>query len=140
MDETVSFRRAFWRRYAERHPRTPNAQRFAEDYRHHSPSYKVDKADLSVRHYLGTDGVGTYVVGGNGEVSKAVERRIRRYHEQFQEKLGDLTYHIPNNNGLDHWCETICEPVGGTRQRNNWDALIDWMEQRRLLYMAILRS
>jgi hypothetical protein len=139
MGQTVSFRQAFWRHYADRHPRTPNAQRFQEDYRHHSPSYKIDEADLSIRHYLGTDGVGTYVVGGNDEVSKAVERRIRRYWERFQEKFEDITYYIPNEKGLDHWCETICEPEGGTRNRNNWDALTDWMEDQRRKYMDILR-
>lgn len=140
MDQTVSFRQAFWRRYSERHPRTPNAQRFHEDYRHHSPSYKVAEADLSVRHYLGTDGVGTYVVGGTEEHSNAVERRIRRYWELFQDEFKDIACHKPNDKGLDHWCETIYEPVGGTRDKNNWDELIDWMENQRQKYMVILRS
>ena len=140
MDQTVNFRQAFWRRYAETHPWTPNAKRFQEDYRHHSPSYKVAEADLSVRHYLGTDGVGTYLVGGTDEHFRAVERRIRRYWEQFQEEFEVLTFHIPNEKGLDHWCETIFEPEGGTRNRNNWDSIIDWIEERQLKYMAILRS
>ena len=131
--QNVRFRRAFWKNYAEVHPETPKAGKFSEGYGISNPRYRIEKADLYVKQWLGTVTVGVSVVGRNGEPQNDVQRRIDPFRQRFEEGFEDVTY---SEDSLWFVSSFRCE--GGTRNFWIWDEAVAWLEERRKRYEEIL--
>ena len=131
--QNVRFRRAFWKNYAEVRPETPKAEKFLEGFGIANPRYRIEKADLYVKQWLGTVTVGVSVVGRNGEPQNDVQRRIDPFRQRFEEGFEDVTY---SEDSLWFVSSFRCE--GGTRNFWIWDEAAAWLEERRKRYEEIL--
>ena len=131
--QTVRFRRAFWKNYAEVHPETPKAVDFLEGFGNANPQYRIKEVDLFIKQWLGTVSGGVYVQAKHDDSHEAVQDRIKRYWPRFRERFEDITY----NDGRSWFVLSLrCE--GGTRNFWNWDEAAAWLEERRKQYEEIL--
>ena len=131
--QNVRFRRAFWKNYAEVHPETPKAEKFLEGYGISNPRYRIEKADLYVKQWLGTITVGVCVAGRDSEPRIDVQQRVDPFRQCFEEGFEDLTY---SEDSLWFVSSFRCE--GGTRNFWIWDEAAAWLEERRKQYEEIL--
>ncbi len=137
MNATVEFRHAFWRHYAERHPDTPFADKFRDGWGFHTPWYRVSEAELTVKQWLGSCTVGVYVAVEDLEDFEKAEIRLAPYREQFDAITNNYR---PPEAPPTTLCANSIHLDGGTRDRHNWDRMVDFMEDYRLKYEQILRS
>ena len=137
MDETISFRHAFWRHYAERHPDTPFASKFQDEWGYHTLWYLVKEAELNVKQWLAWSTVGVYVAGKDGEDKEEAEVRLSPYREQFDAITNNF---LPPEAPATALCANSIHLDGGTRDRKNWDRMADFMEKYRQKYEQILRA
>lgn len=131
--QNVRFRRAFWKNYAEVQPGTPKAERFLTGYGISNPRYRVKKANLSIKQWLGSDTVGISVVGRNNEPPSKVRQRVDPFRKSFDEEFEDVTY-----NDSNWWFVSSFTCEGGTRNFWIWDEAAAWLEERRKRYEEIL--
>lgn len=120
----------FWKRYAERHPNTPKAHLFREGYKGHNPQYWIEDADLCVKCWVTQYTAGVYLLGRPGESKESVEARVAPFRKTFR-----LRFEAKDNNG---WCATSRVFTGGVFNEENWDDMIDWLEDRVQQYERIL--
>ena len=131
--QTVRFRRAFWKNYAEVHPETPKAVDFLEGFGNANPQYRIKEADLFIKQWLGTVSVGVYVQAKHDDSHAAVQDRINLYWPRFKEKFEDITYSEGRS-----WFVSSFRCEGGTRNFWHWDEAAAWLEERRKQYEEIL--
>ena len=135
MNPTTVFRHAFWKLYASRHPNTPKASRFRKGFGGGNPMYKKEYVSLYIKQWLGTETVGVYVKGLQGESYQNAGPRIEPYREKFEEEFDGLNF-LDQENGT--YCVTQLSCPGGTRNPNNWDQMTDWLECQLQKYDRIL--
>lgn len=131
------FYKDFWNLYAERHPNTPHVKKFKEGYRFHTPSYPIKGNQLVIKQYLGPSTIAVYVTGKPGESAEDVEKRLSPYREQINLLTSG---HLPPDAPEKAVCANTFYVKGGTRNPDNWETMVDFMEEYRQKYEQILRS
>lgn len=81
--------------------------------------------------FLAQNRVGVYLIGAQwGETKENIWPLVERYVGAFQKALAD---ELPSyGEGQQHQCVTEFEI--DSRDRNNWDRMADWLDERRRVY------
>ena len=131
LTEVGEFRRDFWTHFASRLPGAPGLRTgYAASYVSHS----MDEPGVKVVQFLAFDRVGVYVIDNQGESMTDFSVRLAPYAAILRETLdGDSL-----TDGERHKC--IAEFRIDSRDRNNWDRMADWLDDRRQKYEQVLRN
>lgn len=119
------FRRDFWAHFLKVLPDVPGppAGYAASNYYH-----PVEPADLYICQYLAQGQVGVYLSGKNGRRTDEIKKRIALYTDALARELGEGSKVSGSWTGLH---------IDST-DRNNWDKMAQWLEDRRALYERVL--
>ena len=119
--------RPFWRHYSLRYPKTHRANIFLEGWGNYKAWYQVDYLNLAVKQLLRTGGnVVVYVTGEKGENKKHALARLNPYQEQIAKVTSNfLTPQAPK----PALCANFFPLKGGTRNPENWNDAVDFMEE-----------
>lgn len=137
---------AFWEHYAHCIPETPHARKFREGYGTGDPSYYILESDLYIRQHVSQKEVRICVTGRSGEDKKSVDTRLSPYWNCFEEAFPGITYNFEetflggSSHGKQGWCMTRKNFQKGTRRKESWDEMAEWLESQRQKYERILRS
>lgn len=131
----------FWKRYAERHPQTPKADRFRGEHWNRAwgagwaahYDYEGDGFTTTVTQYLSKTRVVTYLY--SWEKGEQWEARLTMYQRAFKE-----AFDAEESDSDGRLCAVRLVLPGGVSNRANWNLMIDWMEHHRLEYERILCS
>lgn len=118
------FRRDFWAHFAKVLPDAPGPR---SGYAASNVYYRVEPADLYISQYISRNGVGVYLTGKNGTKDDDVRARIKLYVDALAKELGK-TKTSGSWTGLDI----------DSHDRNNWDKMAQWLEDRRATYERVL--
>ena len=127
LSEVGRFRREFWSHFASQIPDAPGLR---PGYAGSNVWHPTGKDDLKIVQYLAQDAIGVYVTGKWGEPWVNAQNRIEPYVEQLREALNDQL--IQANNGCSSRLKI------DARDRENWEHMVDWLDQRRLTYAQII--
>ena len=130
-DAFSDVRTAFWTLYLERHPEAEaegiKIQRGWNGYT------RLAEGDILISVWIGQKTAGIYVRGGWGERKHSAADRLGSRAEILMRKLR-LESYDPRPNG-----HLFGERREITYQdENNWPEIIDWMEERRKLYVEAI--
>ncbi|PJE37489.1 hypothetical protein CVM52_06915 [Pseudooceanicola lipolyticus] len=130
-DAFSDVRTAFWTRYLERHPEAEaegiKVQRGWNRYT------RLADGDVLISVWIGEKTAGIYVRGGWGERKHSAADRLGRHADILARKLGFDTYNPEPNGHL--FGERLPKSY---QDESNWPEIIDWMEERRKLYVAAI--
>ena len=130
-DAFSDVRTAFWTRYLERHPEAEaegiKVQRGWNGYT------RLADGDVLISVWIGERTAGIYVRGGWGERKHAAADRLGPHADILARKLGFETYNPEPNGHL--FGERFPKSY---QDESNWPEIIDWMEERRKLYVAAI--
>ncbi len=131
LSELGEFRRDFWAHFAARHPDAPGLR---PGYANSNVWHRDERNDLWVTQFLAKDRVGVYIIGNHHEMKEHIWPRIEPYLDALQEALNDDPFF--------HWEKHCCvtEFKIDSRNRDNWDEMVDWLEGRRKTYERVLRN
>ena len=119
------FRQEFWAHMARQVPDTPDLRPgYAASY----VSHPVKEIDVRVTQYLASDQVGVYINGRRGESVEDFRTRVEPYLQELKQAL--------EVDALDEYYTTRLEV--DSRDRENWDRMADWLDERRRLYNQVL--
>lgn len=119
-------RREFWIHYDGRFPDV-----IGETGKAWRSKYWETVDDMEVHVGLARNDVAVYIRTPGAETEDAQEH-IEAYFEQIKEQVEDEV----RFSHYKQWCRTsLSTDVSDT---NNWDAMIDWLEERRKMYLDIL--
>lgn len=139
------FRRDFWAHLAERIPDFP---RLPAGYKGSNFRHRVDEHKVFIRQYIESDGVGLSLEGYVDESNESMLDRLgfmlqplRESLEQASDKddpgqINDETFQ--GGTEAKHPCSIRLDI--DTRNRNNWDQIANWLDDRRRIYERILRE
>ena len=119
------FRRDFWAHFAKV---LPDASGPLSGYAASNVYYPVEPADLYICQYVAQRAVGVYLSGKNGVKDDDVKKRIALYKDALAKELGEGAKISHTWTGL-----TI-----DSYDRNNWDEMAQWLEDRRAIYERVL--
>lgn len=132
-DALTETRIAFWTHYADRHPQAARdgikARRAWNSY------FPLADGDIQVSVWIGEKTAGIYVRGNWGDKKFSAADLLGSDAEAIARDLGaDYT---PDNKSGHILGERF--PVS-YKDSENWDAITDWMEERRLIYIAAIKD
>lgn len=130
LSSSGQFRRSFWEYFSVRRPEAPDLQ---PGYAGSNIWHDVHEVGLRVVQFLAAKGVGVYVTGKWGETQTEVEPQIAPLQGFFSTALEADNF---SHNG-NHWYVT--ELKIDAYDRDNWDAMVDWLDDQRQKYEEILR-
>ena len=130
LSSSGQFRRSFWEYFSVRRPEAPDLQ---PGYAGSNIWHDVHEVGLRVVQFLAAKGVGVYVTGKWGETQTEVEPQIAPLQGVFSTALEADNF---SHNG-NHWYVT--ELKIDAYDRDNWDAMVDWLDDQRQKYEEILR-
>ena len=141
-----AFRRDFWAHLADRRPDAPGLR---PGYAGSNVSHEIEELNLRVSQYISRDGVegaGIFVKAGAGESEDYLSARLKPYLDSLREALEEESKRDGLGKVGDHtFRDDVVRPhmcwIGlylDTRDRQNWDTMADWLEDRRKIYEAIL--
>ncbi|MDE0369577.1 MAG: hypothetical protein OXI84_05480, partial [bacterium] len=119
------FRRDFWAHFVNVLPDVPGPP---SGYAASNVYYAVEPADLYICQYLAQGQVGVYLTGKNGRRTDEVKKRIALYTDALAKELGEGSKVSGSWTGLH---------IDST-DRNNWDMMARWLEDRRAIYERVL--
>ena len=129
--ELHKFYRDFWAHCAAKWPKTLG---LTKGYARGRFRRWIRESDLKVALYVLEDRVRVYVTGNRDEPDDVVFSRIQPFRPLLIDSLRDSSF-LPGDNPR---CTT--EFFADTRDRNNWDALADWLDRQRKKYESVLRE
>lgn len=121
------FRRDFWAHFTKVLPDAPGPR---TGYAGSNVYYRVEPADLYISQYISRNGVGVYLTGKNGTKDDDVRDRIKLYVDALAKELGKDAKTSGSWTGLDV----------DSNDRNNWDEMAHWLEDRRAIYERVLSN
>ena len=127
LTELGRFRQEFW---AHLTVRLPDAPSLRPGYAASFVSHPVKEIDVRVSQYLASDQVGVYINGRSGESAEDFRPRVEPYIEALKKALEVET--------LGEYYTTRLEI--DSRDRDNWDRMADWLDERRRIYDRVLSS
>ncbi len=130
LSSSGQFRRSFWEYFSVRRPEAPDLQ---PGYAGSNIWHDVHEVGLRVVQFLAAKGVGVYVTGKWGETQTEVEPQIAPLQGVFSTALEADNF---SHNG-NHWYVT--ELKIDAYDRDNWDTMVDWLDDQRQKYEEILR-
>jgi len=133
LSELAQFRRDFWAHYATRISDAPGLR---PGYAGSNVWHRLDEVDVTMVQYLSKSSVGIYLINW-GERMEDVAPRIEPYIEALRDCLdtGD-EFHT-------HYKDTMCLvklDIANTRERANWDQMVDFLDDRRRRFYAVLTA
>ena len=131
LSELGEFRRDFWAHLAARHPGAPDLR---PGYAFSNVWHKDERNDLRITQFLAGDRVGVYIIGNQNELKEHFWPRLEPYEDALRGALNDKSF----THGERHCCLT--EFKIDSRDRDNWDEMVDWLEDRRKTYERVLHS
>lgn len=117
------FRRDFWAHFTRLLPDAPGPR---SGYAGSNVYYPVEPVGLYISQYLAQHGVGMYLSGKNGTRDPDVKKRIAQHSEALARELGTA----------GSICHTFLSV--DSNDRNNWDKMAQWLEDRRAIYERVL--
>ena len=130
-DAFSDVRTAFWTRYLERHPEAePEGIKVQRGWNGYT---RLADGDVLISVWIGEKTAGIYVRGGWGERKHSAADRLGRHADILARKPGFETYNPEPNGHL--FGERFPKSY---QDENNWPEMIDWMEERRKLYVAAI--
>ena len=120
------FRRDFWAHFVKVLPDAPGPP---SGYAGSNVYYPVEPADLRICQYLAQDKVGMYLTGMTGRGDADVKKRIAQYTAALAKELGE---------GAKVFGSCITVLKTDSNDRNNWDKMARWLEDRRAIYERVL--
>lgn len=88
----------------------------------------VEPAGPRISQYLAQRQVGVYLTGPTGRGDADVKKRIAQYKDALAKELGEGAKVYSSN--------TVLEV--DSNDRNNWDKMARWLEDRRAIYERVL--
>ena len=133
LSEVGRHRREFWAHFARRIPDAPGLR---PGYCHSNVWHKMEGVDITVVQHLSKNRVGVYLIGKWGEPMANAAPRIEPYAEAIEKAVdkSDNYYY-----GETHRC-LIALSVGDSHNRENWDKMVDWLDDRRRRYEEVLKT
>lgn len=119
------FRRDFWANFAKVLPDAPGPR---SGYAASNVYHRVKPADLYICQYIAQHEVGVYLSGKNGRKDEDVKHRIGLYEAALAKELGTGAKVSGSWTGIQ---------IDAT-DRNNWDKMARWLEDRRAIYEQVL--
>ena len=92
--------------------------------------YWVEPADLYISQYIAQREVGVYLTGKNGRGDADVKKRIAQYTDALAKELGEGA-RVSGSSAILHI---------DSNDRDNWDEMAQWLEDRREVYKRVLLS
>lgn len=127
LTELGRFRQEFWAHMAGQLPDAPGLRPgYAASY----VSHPVKEIDVRVTQYLASDGVGVYINGRRGESVEDFRPRVEPYLQALTQAL--------EVDALGEYYTTRLNV--DTRDRGNWDRMVDWLDERRRIYERVLQA
>ena len=137
VSERGQFRLAFWAHFAQRIPDAPGLRAgYGGGWGGSNVWHRVEQADIVISQYLAQDHVGVYLTGNWREPIADADPRIAPYVAAIKNALGegdDFSY------GTNHRCVATLH-IGDSRDRANWDRMVDWLDDRRRRYEEVLTA
>ena len=126
----------FWRDFwAHMKARRPDAPSLRPDYALSRVWHPVEASGLYVVQYLRNSSVGVNLERLNSDETRAeTQSRIEPYAKALGKALNGESLRERKN----HFC--ITELRVDSQNRNNWDQMVDWLDERRQTYEKVLRS
>lgn len=132
-DALTETRIAFWTHYADRHPQAAKdgikARRAWNSY------FPLADGDIQVSVWIGEKTAGIYVRGNWGDKKFSAADLLGPEAAAIARDLG--AHYTPDNKSGHLLGERF--PVS-YKDSANWDAITDWMEERRLIYIAAIKD
>ena len=119
------FRRDFWAHFAKVLPGAPGPR---SGYAGSNVYHPVEQAHLRICQYLAQGEVGVYLTGMTGRGDADVKTRIAQYTNDLREEMGDAT----------RVSRSVTILSIDSNDRNNWDKMAQWLEDRRTIYQRVL--
>ena len=91
--------------------------------------YPVEPADLRICQYLAQGHVGMYLTGTTGRGDADVKKRIAQHTDALAKELGQEAKVFGSG--------SIVLKID-SNDRNNWDKMAQWLEDRRAIYERVL--
>lgn len=131
--EEADRRAAFWRHYLERHPQA--GRDGVKDNRAWNQYFTLADGEIQISVYVAQRHSGIFVKGGWGDRKQQAEVLLAPHADALQARLG--THVTPGNPSGQFLSERFPQSyVDNTA----WDAIADWMEQRRQAYTAAIQA
>jgi len=132
-DANTETRIAFWTHYANRHPKA--AQDGIKPRKAWNSYFSMAGGSILISVWVGEKTAGIYVRGNWGEDKFSARDILGEKATTIAESL-EAQFTPDNSKGHLMW-ERL--PVSYLDE-NNWDAITDWMEERRLAYVAAIKD
>lgn len=132
-DKYSDTRLAFWTRYTERCPDA--ARDGVKPIRDWVTRFPLAGGDILITLWIGARKAGIYVRGGWDDRKFEAEKLLAEDLEQLAEELNaEISQGDKNGHVLwEHF------PLS-YRDEENWDEIIDWMEEKRLAYISAIEN
>lgn len=145
LSDLEKLRRDFWTHLAECHPDGPNPRPgFASSNAYN----RLPEPDVRMCQYVIQRSVGIYLKGRRGESDDAMLRRLKSQLGPLREALQDALERdrlgaiddgsFRDGAAADFKCLIWLRTDPG--DRNNWDQIADWLDDRRKVYEEVLRD
>jgi len=132
-DKYSDTRLAFWTRYIDRHPDSKqNGIKPIRGWNTYSP---LAGGNILVSVWVGDKNAGIYVRGGWGDRKFKATELLNGDIQKISEQLGATLY----QNHKDGHVFGQRFPLS-YRDEENWDEIIDWMEEKRLAYISAIED
>ncbi len=146
LSELGRFRRDFWQHLAERHPDAPRLSRgFAGSNAYHA---ELPTVHMRICQYIASDHVGVYLGDGRDESDEDMLTRLNPHLRILREtleaaskkdRLGRIVDGYFREDELANYPCLVTLSVK-TKDRDNWDQMADWLDDRRKLFERALRA
>lgn len=123
----------FWTHYATRHPAAARAG--IKPRKNWNSYFQMAGGDIQISVWIGEKTAGIYVRGNWGEEKFSAEQLLGETAAKVAEDLGAI--YSPGNSSGHLLGERL--PVSYLAP-SNWDAITDWMEERRLSYAQAIEQ
>ena len=134
VSEIGEFRRAFWAYYADRYPRDAETAGLRPGYARSNIWHPTEQPGVIVSQYLAQAGVGIYCTSPRGEPLEDVFLHLQGYEDEFQGELGVQVGASPDRHA------TVAYRRLDTRDRANWDSMVEWLHERLEAYQGVISA
>lgn len=129
--EASRFRQDFWAHLLARHP---DERQFGEAGATSSRWRYLEDLDLAIALYVGKEQVGIFVRGPRGADGHEIAARLEPHAERLVERTGAAFGSADRGHFFGR------SRHGGALDRDNWDALVDWLHRTADDYEQALRE
>ena len=140
-----AFRRDFWAHLVDRRPDAPGPR---PGYAGSNVYHQTNELNVRVSQFIVRDGAGMFVATGAGESVDGPPTLMKPYLDPLREALegaskrdglGEVRDHTFRDDVVADYPCSIRLYVD-TTDRDNWDHVADWLDDRRQVYEAVLRG